>query len=137
LPKDLSAASESRVSLDILLVDDNEDNQLLIQAYLKKTAHRVDVAQNGEIAVEKFISGKYDLVLMDIQMPVMDGYAATQKIRAWEKENRLAPIPVLALTAHSLKDDEKKSFDAGCTGHLAKPVKKAKLLETIEKYGKS
>ena len=70
--------------LRILLVEDSEDNRLLILSYLKKTPYQIDIAENGEIAVEKFKSGEYDLVLMDIQMPVMDGYAATKAIRKWE-----------------------------------------------------
>lgn len=124
-------------SLKILLVEDYEDNRNLILLYLRKTSHSVDVAENGKIAVEKFIAGKYDLVLMDIEMPVMDGYTATKKIRKWEKDNKAKPTTILALTAHALKEHEQKSKDAGCNGHVAKPIRKAILLKTVAKYSGS
>ncbi|MFQ6028814.1 MAG: response regulator, partial [Dehalococcoidia bacterium] len=117
--------------LSILLVEDTKDNRLLIQSYLKKTPYQIDIAENGEIAVEKFTAGNYDLVLMDVQMPVMDGYTATSLIRKWEQEEGRDPAPILALTAHALKEDEQKSIDAGCTAHVTKPVKKAPLMEAI------
>jgi two-component system sensor histidine kinase/response regulator len=120
--------------LSILLVEDMRDNQLLIQAYLKRTPYRLDIAENGEIACGKFKGGRYDLVLMDMQMPVMDGYAATRAIRQWGQEQGRPPTPILALTAYALKDDERKSLDAGCTAHLTKPIKKPTLLAAIVEY---
>jgi len=134
------AVSEDLRALHILLVEDLLDNRLLIQSYLKKTPYSLDIAENGEIAVEKFKSGKYDLVLMDMQMPVLDGYGATRAIRKWEASEIRVPqsafrgVPIIALTAHATKEDEQKSLDAGCTAHLTKPIKKAKLMETIYKY---
>lgn len=127
---------ESLPVLRILLVEDSPDNRLLIQSYFKKTPYQLEVAENGEIAVEKFKSGDYHLVLMDMQMPVMDGYTATKMIREWESEQiklglKPAPTPIIALTAHALKEDEQKSLKAGCTTYLTKPIKKARLLETI------
>ena len=101
---------------------------LLIQSYLKASGYSVDVARNGEVALRKFISGTYDVVLMDVQMPVMDGYSATRRIRQWEAENRARPVPILALTAHALPEEVRKSLDAGCTAHLTKPIRKATLL---------
>lgn len=126
----------TRKSLSILLVDDSEDNRLLIQAYLKKTGHTVDTAENGEMAVNKFKSGRYDLVLMDMRMPVMDGYAATSDIRRWESETGRTPAPIIALTAYASGEDAEKSLKAGCTAHIPKPVKKAELLEAIGRYAK-
>jgi PAS domain S-box-containing protein len=124
--------------LNILLVDDSRDNRFMIEAYLKNTPHRVDVAENGEIALQKFNSdGNYDLILMDVQMPVMDGYTATSKIREMEKEKGLKKTTIIALTAHAMKEDEQKSYDVGCDAHLTKPIKKAMLLETISKYAGS
>ena len=120
--------------LRILLAEDSEDNRLLIKAYLKKTPYRMDMAENGEIAVEKFISGKYDLVLMDMQMPVMDGYSATREMREWEGKEGAKASPIIALTAYATREEERKSLDAGCTAHLTKQIKKAKLLEAIQKY---
>ncbi|MBI3814849.1 MAG: response regulator [Nitrospinae bacterium] len=124
-------------SLNILLVDDSRDNRLLIESYLKKTLHKIDIAENGEMAVEKFMSGEYNIVLMDMQMPVMDGYTATRIIRKWEVERGAESTPIIALTAYALKEDEQKSLDAGCTSHLTKPIKKAKLMETIQEYAKN
>ena len=118
----------------ILLVDDSADNRMLILAYLKNTPYQVDIAENGSIAVWKFTSDKYDLVLMDMQMPVMDGYTATRKIKKWEQEHKLISTPILALTAYALKEDIQKSLDAGCDDHLAKPIRKNILLQTIAKY---
>jgi len=132
-------ATKSGLSLSplkILLVDDNVDNRNLIVAYLKRSPHGIDIAENGEIAVEKFMSGRYDLVLMDIEMPVMDGYTATQKMREWEKEQSAEPTQIIALTAHALKEHEEKSREAGCDRFLTKPIKKAKLLEAINKESK-
>lgn len=118
-------------ALDILLVDDSADNRLLIQAYLKKTAYRLDTAEDGEIAVKKFLSDTYDLVLMDMQMPLMDGYTATRTIREWEKKSGKKPTPIIALTAFALTEEAKKSLEAGCDCHLTKPIKKATLLDAI------
>lgn len=120
----------------ILLVEDNEDNRLLINAYLKRTTFEIEEAENGQIAVEKFATGKYSLVLMDIQMPVMDGHTATREIRRWEKENHLESTPIVALTAHAVKEDMEKSLQAGCDSHLTKPIKKATLLQTLDRFMK-
>jgi len=127
-------APEDLSPLNILLVEDNEKNRLVIQTFLKKAPYMLDTAEHGEIAVEKFKAGQYDLVLMDIEMPVMDGYTATAKIRQWEAENRVKATPIIALTAHALVEHARKSVAAGCNAHLAKPIKKADLLTGIRKY---
>ncbi|RMG73825.1 MAG: response regulator [Nitrospirae bacterium] len=132
--KDFSSTETDEKPKRILLVEDSPDNRLLIQSYLKKTPHLVDIAENGQQAVEKFKSGSYDLVLMDVEMPVMDGYTATREIRQWEKQRGLKPTPVVALTAHALKEEEQKSIEAGCDAHLTKPIKKAVLFEAIKEY---
>ena len=118
--------------LRILLAEDSPDNRLLITAYLKRHPYQIEAAENGKVAVAKFRSGRYDLVLMDIQMPVMDGYAAVRAIRAWETEHRVPPTPILALTASTLDDDIRRAFEAGCNTHIAKPVRKATLLAAID-----
>ena len=134
----MPAAPADLQPLHILLVEDVEDNRLLIQSYLKKTPYQIEMAENGVIAVEKFTSGKYDLVLMDIQMPVMDGYTAAREIRAWERKQGVKKVtPIVALTAYATKEEEQKSVDAGCTAHLTKPIKKARLMEAIPKYTQS
>jgi CheY-like chemotaxis protein len=94
--------------------------------------HRLVEAENGEIAVSKFKLGPpFDLVLMDMQMPVMDGLAATRAIRAWETLHRLPVTPVIVLTASAFGEDVDQCLAAGATVHLAKPIKKAVLLATI------
>lgn len=136
-PSEGSASLEDQRPLSILLVEDSRDNRLLVEAYLNKTPHGISIAENGEIAVTKFMSESYDLVLMDVQMPVMDGHAATRAIRRWEAEQGKERTPIIALTAHALKEDVQKSFDAGCTAHITKPVKKGPLLETIHEHTRS
>ncbi|SEM39125.1 Response regulator receiver domain-containing protein [Syntrophus gentianae] len=121
-------------TLDILLADDSPDNCLLLRSYLKGRPYRLEIAEDGAIAVEKFKTGRYALVLMDIQMPVMDGYDATREIRKWERENQLEETPIVALTAHAFQEDREKSLLAGCTGHLTKPIKKATFLEAVAEY---
>jgi len=120
--------------MKILLVEDTKDNVLLIQAYLKKTPYKIDVAENGKIAVDKFKYNKYDLVLMDMQMPVMDGFTATKEIRKWEKEKKEEPTPIIALTAYAMKEEVQKTLNTGCDKHLSKPIKKQNLLQTIGEY---
>ncbi|HPR74228.1 MAG TPA: response regulator [Bacteroidales bacterium] len=120
--------------LNILLVEDHENNRMVVQAYLKDTAYHLDIAENGKIACQKITSYNYDLVLMDMQMPIMDGYTATSWVRKWEKEQKKEPTPIIALTAHALVEDAQKCLDAGCAGYITKPVKKKKLLEAIIRY---
>jgi PAS domain S-box-containing protein len=128
--------AEDACPLKILLVDDSADNRLLVLAYLKRHPYQIESAEDGLIAVEKFQAGRFDLVLMDMQMPVMDGYAATRAIRQWEKDQGVPLTPIIALTAHALKEDEQKSLDAGCSGHLTKPIKKTALLKAIAEHTK-
>ncbi len=120
--------------LRILLVEDNPDNRLLIKAYLKKLPYDLDEAENGQIAVDKFRDSKFDLVLMDVQMPVMDGHEATRTIRAWESDNDKVNTPIISLTAHAFKEEIDRCLEAGCNSHLSKPVKKATLISTIQEY---
>ncbi len=127
------ATPDEKESMNILIVEDNEDNRLLLISYLKSTPHIVNIAENGAVALEKYkaVKGMYDLVIMDMQMPVMDGYTATSLIRVWEEENGIEPTPIIALTAYALKEDVLKSLNAGCDKHLTKPFKKAQLFEAI------
>jgi len=125
---------EKRKSMRILIAEDSQTNLFLIQSYLKSSAFDLDVAPNGAVALEKFQTGEYAVVLMDIQMPVMDGYTATRKIREWERDQHKRPTPVLALTAHALKEEREKTLAAGCNAHLTKPIRRATLLEAIEMY---
>ena len=136
IPAETVPAKETNVSRTarILIVDDTEDNRFLLLTYLKKLPFDVVQAENGLEAVEKVFREPFDLILMDIQMPVMDGYAATRKIREWEKETHRSPIPIIAVSANAMAEDVQKSLDAGCTEHVTKPIKKSALLEMIQRY---
>ncbi|MCK5237853.1 MAG: PAS domain S-box protein [Deltaproteobacteria bacterium] len=125
--------SDSR-TLKILLAEDSEHISFVIKTFLRDTPYSVELVENGAEALKKFKEEKYDLVLMDMEMPVMDGYEATRMIREYEKTNDLSPAPVVALTAHALKEHEIKCMEAGCTAHIGKPVKKPDLLRSIIKY---
>ncbi|CAG0949693.1 two-component system, sensor histidine kinase and response regulator [Burkholderiales bacterium] len=121
-------------ALNILLVEDSVDNRTITVAYLQDTPYRVDFAENGAVAYEKFIAGHYDLVLMDRQMPVMDGMTATRAIRAWEQASHRPSTPIIALTASALKGDQEKFVAAGCTAYLTKPIKQDVLLQAIREH---
>lgn len=120
--------------LFVLIVDDNKDNRTVLTANFRRTEHTVECAINGEEALQRIKQGQYDLVLMDMEMPVMDGYTAVRLIREWERETGRDPLPVIALTANALKEDMHRSLDSGCTAHLTKPIKKDVLLKAVEKY---
>ena len=128
-PTQALAAEPSKFRL--LLADDSPDNRLVISAFLKKLPFEIEVAENGSVAVNKFVSGHYDLVLMDIQMPVLDGYTAVRMMRRFESEHHLLATPILALTASTLEDDVRKALQAGCGAHIAKPIRKDALLAAI------
>jgi len=117
--------------LDILLAEDNPDNVVLIEVYLRQTPHRLDLAENGLIALEKFRKNRYDLILMDVQMPKMDGYQATEEIRRIEKAEKRPPTLIIAQTAHAFVEDEQHSIEAGCNRHITKPIRKGFLLELL------
>lgn len=118
----------------ILLADDSSDNRTLIQSYLKHSGYQQDIAETGREAFEMCRTRKYDLVLMDVQMPVMDGHTSTRLIRDWEKQSNVTPIPIIALTAHAFQEEIQKSLAAGCSDHLTKPIRKDTLLNTIQKW---
>ena len=136
LKADQPQPPEPQSPLHILFAEDAEDNRLLIRAYFKNTPHHLDLAENGKIAVEKFKSGNYDLVLMDIQMPLLDGYSSTREIRRFEAQEGKRPTPVIALTAYALKEEQQKSLEAGCDKHITKPIKKARLMELVAEYAR-
>ncbi|MGZ3726109.1 MAG: response regulator [Pseudobdellovibrio sp.] len=110
----------------ILVVDDSHDNQFLLQQILKRHGVYVDLAENGEVGVDKALNENYDIVLMDVQMPVLDGHSATKKLRS---KNYVAPI--IALTAHAMLDDRNKCIEVGCTDYLTKPIRADQLIQMI------
>ncbi|WP_413291857.1 ATP-binding protein [Bdellovibrio sp. HCB185ZH] len=118
----------------ILLADDTEDNRILFTHFFKNQPFEIIEAENGLEAVDKIKSSEFDIVFMDVQMPEMDGYAATSIIREWERTTQHSHIPIIALTAHALSDDKQKSLNAGCDDHVTKPFKKDVLLGVINRY---
>ena len=119
----------------ILVAEDSPDNRLLVQVYLTGRPYELTFERDGKAAVDRFAgSGDFDLILMDVRMPVMDGLAATRAIRALERVRGTAAVPILALTAKAGLQDIEMSAAAGCDAHLSKPISKTELLDAIEKY---
>ncbi len=124
-------SGQAAKGLRILVADDSDDNLFLVLSYLKQLNPTIEIASNGQQAVEKFRTGRFDIVLMDVEMPELDGYAATREIRRYEQEMTREPTPVVALTAHAFSDRRDKSSEAGFTAHLTKPIRKTTLLDAL------
>jgi CheY-like chemotaxis protein len=143
LPQESTATSWKKRACRVLLAEDIPDNQRLIGAMLREVGVDVTVANNGQEAVEKALATRpgwgrragdpreaFDVILMDIQMPVLDGYGATRRLR---QEGYTGPI--IALTAHAMRGDRQKCLDAGCDDYVSKPVDRKTLLETVARWG--
>ena len=124
---------ERKSRLRVLLAEDNLINQTLAVRVLEKRGHTVVVVNNGKDAVERWDQEKFDLVLMDVQMPEMNGFEATAIIRAREAGRNKGHIPIIAMTAHAMKGDQDRCLAAGMDGYAAKPIQVKELFETIEK----
>lgn len=120
--------------LNVLLVEDNLVNQKIAFFTLKKLGFNVDIAENGKEAVEKYKSSYYQLVLMDIQMPVMDGFDATREIRAYEESQSLEPSIIIALSANVLSRDVQNCFEVGMNEFISKPFSSDKLTDKFSLY---
>jgi signal transduction histidine kinase/CheY-like chemotaxis protein len=130
----LAVAGDAR----ILVVEDNPTNQMVIRALLGKLGLRVDVAGNGQVAVDAIANGASpDLILMDLQMPVMDGLEATRRIRGWEQDGQRPRVPIIALTAGAFEEDRQNCRDAGMDDFLTKPVDIKRLSAVLIKWGKA
>lgn len=127
-------APEVQRALRILVAEDSEDSFQLFKAYLRDQPHTVERATNGEQAVESAATGTFDLLFMDICMPVMDGYAATKRIRELETGKDRARMPIVVLSAEDLRSQRRQGALVGCSGHLSKPLRKNELLEAIRTY---
>jgi CheY-like chemotaxis protein len=128
----LTAVPTSLPNLDrlqVLLVDDSLDNQYLVRHILKSAGAAVEVASNGREAISKARAGHFDVILMDLQMPEMDGYEATRTLRS-ERYTR----PIVALTAHALQEERRRCLDSGFDDHLSKPVDRITLLQSMSRY---
>jgi signal transduction histidine kinase/DNA-binding response OmpR family regulator len=130
----LQDARQPGAFLRVLLAEDNAVNQRLAVRLLEKRGHRVTVACNGQEALQALEKEKYDLVLMDLQMPEIDGFEATAKIRQSEVGNG-SHLPIVALTAHAMKGDREKCLAAGMDGYVSKPIRPQELDELLQKYG--
>lgn len=116
-------------NLKILLVEDSEDNQILIETLLRKTGALIDKQSNGHDGTLAALSNDYDLILMDVQMPIMDGHQATQKLRELSYDK-----PIIALTAHAFNEERQRCMDSGFTDYLTKPIQKNLLIESLSRY---
>jgi PAS domain S-box-containing protein len=125
------SASKDNRSLRILVAEDNDVNQKVISAMLSRSGHRIDIVGNGIEAVSTLIRGSYDLVLMDVQMPEMDGVTATRRIR--ELDGPQSEIPIIALTANAMKGDEQKYREAGMNDYVTKPIESEKLAAAMQR----
>lgn len=128
---DKSLIRHSLLGLKVLLVEDSADNQMLIRMYLSHAGASTTFAFDGAEGVEMALMGDYDVILMDIQMPVLDGHEATQKLRSLSYNK-----PIVALTAHAMKEEREKCLESGFTDFLTKPIQKDLLFEVLSRYVK-
>ena len=126
---------DARRRLKILLAEDNIVNQKLAAKMLENRGHHVHVASDGQKAIDALTRERYDLVLMDIQMPEMDGLEATERIRDREEQEGIH-TPIVAMTAHAMKGDRERCVAAGMDDYLSKPIKAADLYDVIDRWGK-
>jgi PAS domain S-box-containing protein len=118
----------------ILAVDDVEANRRVLELFLRNAPVRLTLASGGAQAIQLATSRRFDLVLMDVEMPDIDGLEAVRTIREWEKEHGRPPVPIVALTAHAFAEKQREIEAAGVDGYLAKPIRKEELLKTIDRY---
>ena len=126
-----SNAKLATAPLKLLLVEDTPELTLLTKKFLQREPYEILSVENGQKAVDAYKAGSFDLIIMDMQMPVMDGYDATSEIRNWEILNKKPKIPIIALTGNVMKDEIARCFQVGCDVHMAKPFQKNQLLQVI------
>ena len=133
---DMQDTAAKQVSFDILVAEDFALNQDVVRLMLSETVFNPVFANNGLEAVNLYTENpdRFKIILMDISMPVMDGYEASAKIIEHDKKNNLSPTPIIALTGHALKNDREKCLDAGMNAYLTKPVKQIDLIESLEMW---
>ena len=117
----------------ILVAEDNKINQLLAMSLLKRAGHKVEIVADGGLAVAALERGAFDIVLMDVHMPDVDGFEATRRVRELA-DSRLATTPIVALTADAMEGDRKKCLEAGMDDYLTKPIVEADLMQVLERW---
>jgi len=128
-------AAEDKHRLRILIVEDNDLNAKFAEIVLKKYHFKIDFATNGKQAIEKFLKNDYDLILMDIQMPLLNGIETTKKIRKYEKQLSVEkPVVIIAITAFAMEHDRNYCLENGMDDYLTKPYSPPELIRTIQKY---
>ncbi len=130
--ENIAGVSRALPAVRLLLVDDVPVNRKIVEAYLKNTQIHVETAENGRQALDLWTNGLFDIILMDMEMPVMNGFEATRRIRQAENERGSDPVPIVALTAHAFSEERQRCMDAGCTYFFTKPVRKADLLQLLQ-----
>lgn len=130
-PADTQNRTKKNSGIRILLCEDNEVNMKVATMILKRLNLQIDFAENGQEALNKFLHIKYDIILMDCMMPIIDGYQATAEIRKFEKENKIAPTTIIALTANATEEDKKKCLAAGMDDFITKPIRREIIEERI------
>ncbi len=131
------AATPTFEGSKILLVEDNPVNQRVAQRMLQKLAAEVTIANNGAEALERIVTTRFDAVLMDCQMPMMDGFTATRRIREMERVGGLKRLPIIALTANVMSEDRELCLAAGMDAHLGKPIEPGQIIDTLSRYLKA
>ena len=125
---DIKATSQT---LRILVAEDNIINQKVAMINLRQLGHSVEIAVNGQMTIDMFKKGDYDIVLMDIQMPILDGMEATIAIRQYEKENKLLETRIVAITANAMKEDKDRCLEVGMNDYITKPFRSEDLIRIL------
>ena len=118
-------------SLNILVADDNDDGKIILERFLTRAGHAPTFVSDGKTCVEKALAGDFDVLLLDMNMPVLTGWDAAQQIRVRKTYNEL---PIIAFTAYAMQGDREKCLDAGCSDYLSKPINFAELTTLLAKY---
>ena len=130
----LEAEAKGEAGLNILLVDDSLNNRLLFSLFLRETNHRITETHDGQEGVEAFQRGHFDVIFMDMEMPLMDGYQATRIIRALEADKGLAPTPIVGMTTYALPEFRRQCMLSGCSDFLTKPFTKTALFSLLDAF---
>jgi two-component system, sensor histidine kinase len=134
IPKPTGATPVTESSVTVLLTDDSEDNRFLVAQYLRNTPFVVECTVSGEEGLERFKNQHYDVVLMDLRLPGMDGYSTIRAMRAWETSNGLSRTPIIVLSADAMTEDTERCLAIGADQHLAKPISKRDLLAALKRF---